>query len=75
MSIEPLFHKNLPARERILLEGYNVEIYGVLFSSTKRSAVLRGSYGYNIFLNLKCVLEENTNSTWQCHIKQKMRLI
>ena len=75
MSIEPLFHKNLPARERFLLEGYSVEIYGVLFLSTKRSAVLRGSYGYSIFLNLKCVLEENTNSTWQRHIKQKMRLI
>ena len=30
MSIEPLFHKNLPAHERFLLEGYNVEIYGVL---------------------------------------------
>ena len=35
MSIEPLFHKNLPARERFLLEGYNVEIYGVLFFINK----------------------------------------
>ena len=31
MSIEPLFHKNLPAHDRFLLEGYNVEIYGVIF--------------------------------------------